>query len=200
MFEDRGSLIMYCALIGFIGAVVFSLMWTLAVLVDGSWVFGEETLSELGGDRPGRIYFNSGVIITGIMGLIFAIGLYVLMDGKFLGRIGAVVAMMGAIALIGVGIFPITTGAYHTFFSYAFFGIILVSLLLLAYPIWKEERLGPLAGLLTISALAVSLAFLFTSSIPLTEAIAVICLLIWMVVISTLILISPHMVAGRSTA
>lgn len=200
MFENRGSLIRYCALIGFIGAVVFSLMWTSAVVVDGNWVLGEETLSELGGDRPGSIYFNSGVIVTGVMGLIFAIGLYALMDGRLLGQIGAVVAMVGAIALIGVGVFPITTGDYHTFFSYAFFGIMLVSLLLLAYPIWKERRLGPLAGLLTVGALVVSLGFLFTTSIPLTEAVAVICLLMWMVAISVLILISPHAAVGGSEA
>ncbi|NYT11415.1 MAG: DUF998 domain-containing protein [Methanomassiliicoccales archaeon] len=188
---EKKNLMRTTAIIGLIGAILFALLWTSAVIADGNWVLGEETLSELGGDRPGRLYFNTGVIVMGIMGLLFAVGLFLILKEDLLGRIGTSVLFVGAVALIGVGIFPITTGEYHTFFSYAFFGLMLVTMFLLALPIWRECRLGPLGGIVTVGALAVSLVFLFTSSIPLTEAVAVICLLIWTVTISTLILTLP---------
>lgn len=185
---EKEKLIRTTAIIGLIGAIFFALLWTSAVIVDGNWILGEETLSELGGDRPGKVYFNTGVIVMGIMGLLFAYGLYLILKGDLIGRIGSSVLFMGAVALIGVGIFPITTGDYHTFFSYAFFGLMLITMFILALPIWRESRLGPVGGLVTVGALAISLVFLFTSSIPLTEAVAVICLLIWTVTLSTLIL------------
>jgi hypothetical membrane protein len=188
---EKENLMRTTAIIGLLGAILFALLWTSAVIADGNWILGEETLSELGGDRPGRLYFNTGVIVMGIMGLIFAVGLFLILKGDPLGRIGTSVLFVGAVALIGVGIFPITTGEYHTFFSYAFFSLMLVTMLLLALPIWRDYRLGSIGGIVTVGALAVSLIFLFTSSIPLTEAVAVICLLIWTVTISTLILTLP---------
>jgi hypothetical membrane protein len=196
---EKENLIRTTAIIGLLGAILFALLWTSAVIVDGNWVLGEETLSELGGDRPGRLYFNTGVIAMGIMGLLFAVGLFLILKEDLLGRIGTSVLFVGAVALIGVGIFPITTGECHTFFSYAFFGLMLATLLLLALPIWRESRLGPVGGIVTVGALATSLVFLFASSIPLTEAVAVICLLIWTVTISILILTLPMRKKGFMT-
>jgi hypothetical membrane protein len=188
---EKDRLIRITAIIGLLGAILFALLWTSAVIIDGNWVLGEETLSELGGDRPGRLYFNTGVIAMGVMGLIFALGLYLILKVDILGRIGCSALFAGAVALIGVGIFPITSGEYHTFFSYTFFGLMLVALLLLALPIWRESRLGPVGGIVTLGALVASLSFLFTTSIPLTEAVAVMCLLIWTVTVSILILTLP---------
>jgi hypothetical membrane protein len=188
---EKQNLVRYLAVVGLLGAILFALLWISAVIVDGNWILGEETLSELGGDRPGKLYFNTGVIAMGVMGLFFALGLFLMFKKDLLGRIGTVVLIIGAFALIGVGVFPITTGVYHTFFSYTFFGLMLITLFLLAIPIWRESRLGPVGGLVTAGGLAVSLMFLFTTSIPLTEAVAVICLLIWTVTISSLILTLP---------
>lgn len=184
------DLIFIAAICGLIGAIIFSLMWSAAVYVDGHWIFGEETLSELGGDRPGRWLFNSGVIIEGVLALVFSTGMYKLMKGYRAGRIGAAIMFLGGVALIGVGIFPIDTGTPHTVFSYVFFGLMLLALSILILPLFRHTLFGKAMGIITLLAVAISLAFLFSSPIPLTEAVAVICLLIWSSAISIQIIIN----------
>lgn len=147
--------------------------------MDGSWIFGEETLSELGGDRPGALIFNVGVIIEGFLAMVFSCSLLEYMKGSLLGRIGAGLLLIASIFLIGVGVFPITTGDPHTFFSYAFFLTALIALIVLVLPVARRVPMGGGLSILTAGLVLVSIGFLVTSSIPMTEAVAVICLLIW---------------------
>ncbi len=172
------------AIAGLAGALLFSTMWIAAVLADGHWVLGEETLSELGGDRPGRLFFNAGVILEGVLGLLFAIGLWRALPRTLVASSGFIVLLLAGISLVGVGVFPITTGAYHTVASYAFFGLSLVAILLLLVPIWKSETFGPIPGAVTGAAVVISLLFLSFTSVPLAEAVAVICLLIWSLILA----------------
>jgi len=184
------DLVFIAALCGLIGAIIFSLFWLTAVYVDGHWILGKETLSELGGDRPGRLFFNSGVIIEGILSLVFSSGVYRLMKGHKAGRVGTTIMFLGAISLIGVGVFPIDTGTPHTIFSYTFFGLMLLALSILIRPLYRHPVFGKAGSFITLSAVTISLAFLFTSPVPLTEAVAVICLLIWSSTISLQIIVN----------
>ncbi len=192
MVRGREELIRDCAMLGLLGALVFACLWTTAVAFDGNWILGEDTLSELGGDRGGRFFFNTGVLTMGIAGLAFSIGLCMVLGSPLRGA-GAIILFVGAMALIGVGAFPINTGEPHTFFSYLFFGLMLFSMAMLAFPVWKNPQIGALGGAITVMSLGISLAFLFVSSVPLAEAVAVICLLIWTIIVSSLILVrSSH--------
>lgn len=182
--ETGNLLSRYGPWLGLIGALLFSIMWMVAVVTDGNWVFGEETLSELGGDRPGAIFFNTGVIAEGLMALIFAYSLLQRGNSK-LWKAGTGLFILASLFLIGIGVFPINTGDPHTFFSYAFFGTVLLALSLIALPVGR--LLGRSASILTIALIGVSLALLVMTSIPLTEAVAVICLLIWSGVVSLMI-------------
>ncbi len=184
-YEDRWTKIMVLA--GVVGAAFFAVVWTAAVIVDGHWTFGEETLSALGGDRPGAAIFNAGVIIEGLLGLLFSVGFYRLNDG-LMHRTGATVLALSTLALIAVGIFPVTAGAVHDIASYAFFGLALLALLLLILPLKNQEYFGNIGAGLTAALVIVSLSFLFTSPIPLTEAVAVICLLLWLSSIALMVL------------
>ncbi len=176
------------AIAGLLGAAFFSIMWITAVIVDGHWVLGEQTLSELGGNRPGSIYFNSGVILEGALSLMLALGLWRAMTRSTMQTIGGLVLACAAFFLILVGVFPITTGLPHTIASFGFFGLALLATILLARPLWNERRFGPFAGTVTIIAVVVSLLFLAFTSIELTEAVSVICLLAWSSVISVMML------------
>jgi len=186
----RVDWVFFSALAGLLGALMFAFMWSAAVVVDGHWILGQETLSELGGDRPGRVFFNAGVITEGILALLFSTGIYRLMKSDHLGRLGSIILFAGSVALIGVGVFPITAGMPHTVATYAFFGLILVALIVLIIPILYHPVLGEKGGILTIASLILSLTFLFTASLPLTEAVAVTCLLIWSSIISLLIILN----------
>ncbi|MEM2943657.1 MAG: DUF998 domain-containing protein [Methanomassiliicoccales archaeon] len=167
------------AFCGLIGALVFSIMWISAAYVDSNWVLGEQTLSELGGDRPGRDLFNSGVIIEALLSILFVFALRISFENDKLGKLGTDVFFFAAISLLGVGIFPITTGIYHTIASYGFFGLALLALAILIKPLHKSAIFGRLYSMLTLIAITISLVFVFLTSIPLAEAVAVICLLVW---------------------
>ena len=135
------------AICGLIGAVFFSVMWIVAVFVDGDWIMGKETLSELGGNRPGALFFNSGVIVEGILGLFYGLGLLHAVRKGILQRTGITILLMASFALIMVGVFPITTGFAHGIASYAFFGMSLVAMLFMIHPLWTEDGFGPMSVL-----------------------------------------------------
>ncbi len=107
-----------------------------------SWT--ENWLSDLGGEEGSTdiwtthgtpsILFNIGLIMAGILGIIFALGL---LDRWRSGRgkggerlkIGAILLVLDATCLMFVGIFPLSLFEYHAVFAFTFFMLIPVSLL-----------------------------------------------------------------------
>lgn len=170
---------------GLIGSVGFATMWTVAAATDGHWQLGRMTLSELGDrSRAGALPFNSGAIITGLLALVFAIGLYRVLSTSTLGKAGSILVGISSIFLVGIGLFPIDTGEPHTVLSYGFFLTAAVSLAVLIAPLWKSHVFHPSGGMLTAVLLAIpliSIAFLPVAGV---EALAVGCLLLWMAFIS----------------
>ncbi len=93
----------------------------MAVLISPWFSWTENYLSDLGGfpgDRPiwaahgtASIIFNIGLIVAGVLGVLFVLGLRKnhLLDSP-LGNIGIIFYFLDACALIGIGIFPETTG------------------------------------------------------------------------------------------
>jgi hypothetical membrane protein len=171
--------------------IIFAIFWSTAVAVDGHWVFGVNTLSDLGADRPGRLWFNSGVIIAGIMLAIYSFGLHhVLVKGQ-LASGGCLLLFFSSLALIGIGIFPETSGAIHLYLSWAFFVMAMIGLLVLAKPVFGSAAFGRIAKAMTVITPCGSIAtLLLVMSIPFAEAIAVILLMIWGAITSINILLS----------
>lgn len=188
MKETADPWIRIGAIAGLMGAGFFSMMWIVAVIMDGHWVLGDQTLSELGGHRPGSIYFNSGAILEGVLSLIFAYGLWQSMKKSTMQRIGGLLLLCASCFLILIGVFPITTGLPHTIASYGFFGLALAATIILIRPLWNERGFGPITGTMTVIAVVVSLAFLVLTNVELTEAVSVICLLVWSSVLSVMML------------
>ncbi len=173
------------AMCGIIGSIAFAALWTGAVYLDGNWVLGEMTLSELGDrSRPGSPLFNGGAIFAGIMSLVFSVGLYRVLSASVLGRLGTAILGLASIFLIGVGVFPIDTGMPHTIVSVAFFTLGAIALALLVVPAWKSHVLHRGGGLVTLVLLLISLIGLATLALPAAEALSVGCLLLWTVLIS----------------
>ncbi len=170
---------------GLIGSVGFATIWAMAVVTDGHWQLGRMTLSELGDrSRAGALAFNSGVIIAGLLGLVFAIGLYRVLSTTTLGKAGSAILAIASIFLVGIGHFPIDTGEPLTVLSYGFFLLAAVSLAILIAPVWKSHVFHPSGGMLTAMLLVIpliSIAFLPAAGV---EALAVGCLLLWVFFIS----------------
>ena len=166
---------------GLAASIEFAAMWSLAAWTDGHWVLGQQTLSELGDrSRAGAIYFNSAAIITGVLALLFAIGLYRVLSTTAGGRMGTGLLAFAALLLVGIGLFPIDTGTPHTLLSYAFFAIAALALFVLVPPIWKSHVFHASMGLLSFVLLVIGVAGVLLPTISSTEALAVACLLLWM--------------------
>ncbi|UCG70055.1 MAG: DUF998 domain-containing protein [Thermoplasmata archaeon] len=127
----------------------------LAVLLSPWFSWTENWLSDLGGspgDRPvwaahgiSSMIFNFGLVVAGILGVFFTLGLRnsgILRNPS--GNFGTFSLFITTMALIGIGVFPETTGSPHGVFSMVFFIGIGVSLLFLVVALFKsnEKKLG----------------------------------------------------------
>jgi hypothetical membrane protein len=147
-----------------------------------SWT--ENYLSDIGG-RPGSsslwstwgfssIIFNFGLITSGSLGFLFAIGLKQskILDSN-LGNVGIMFLAADTIALIGVGVFTESTGEWHTFFSIVFFILIGPTLCAIGYAQLKsgDKKLGWFTIALLIAGLC-ALPLFFTPAPVGSNAIA----------------------------
>ena len=91
------------AAIGLVGIIIFSICWICAVILDGTWVFGENMVSDLGvSDTDAKYFFNYGCIAAGI--IIYVYGILTAYFNKLtLDRVCYVLIAIAGMFLIGVG-------------------------------------------------------------------------------------------------
>jgi hypothetical membrane protein len=181
-------------LAGLVGMTLFAILWSVAVVMDGHWVFGVNTLSDLGAGGPGSLWFNSGVIIAGIMLATYSFGLHHVLEKGQLASGGTLLMFLSSLALIGIGIFTEQSGVIHTYLSWAFFMLAMIGLLVIANPVFRSAAFGRIAKAMTIIVPLGSITvLLFSMSVPFGEAIAVILLMIWGGVTSINLLLSVNL-------
>jgi hypothetical membrane protein len=161
------------AAVGVVLPMFFGAMWTAAVIVNGHWALGEDTLSELGGDVPSRWIFNIAVIVGGLMGIGFSFGLIMRLAPSKSGRAGGALLAISSIGLITVGLFPIDTGESHTLATIFFFGFAGLAALVLVYPVYKWVGTKGVPFIVLVVAIAMSLASVVLTPLPFAEAVAV---------------------------
>lgn len=166
-------------------SLFFAAMWILAVLVKGDWKLGEDTLSELGGSGPSEWIFNSAVIVSGILGILFAAGLNVRLRELEAGKIGCAAYALASMCLISVGLFPIDAGMAHGVASVMFFTTAELAVMLLLRPIFRLVGANGVPFIITVAALVISFATLILAPLPLAEAVAVSALLAWLIVLGS---------------
>ena len=110
-------------------AVALSFIF-LAISLSPWFSWTANALSDLGVGEAAWV-FNSGLMAGGILTMVFAAGLLVAFGGRALGRVGAVLLFLDAIALLGIGVFSEAAGDIHSYFSVAFFVLLPLSLFLL---------------------------------------------------------------------
>jgi len=127
---DRKKMLRIAGLCGIAAPVVaFSLIF-LAISLSPWFSWTANALSDLGVGEADFV-FNSGLIAGGILTMVFAAGLLTIFRGRPLGRVGAALLFMDAIALLGIGVFSEAAGDIHSYFSVAFFVLFPISLFLL---------------------------------------------------------------------
>ena len=138
---------------------VIGLVFLLAAVSRSPWFsWTENYLSVLGVRASAATLFNSGLILTGLFSLIFAIGLVKSFpSGRVLGKIGAVSLVLGSMALSAMGIFPRTTDIPHDGASLAFFICILMAILLIGIRAMTTSQ--KIWGVMSIVAVSFIVAF-----------------------------------------
>ncbi|HUW43283.1 MAG TPA: DUF998 domain-containing protein [Thermoplasmata archaeon] len=151
----------------------FGVMWAAAVVVNGHWVLGEDTLSELGGDVPSRWIFNTAVMVAGLMGVDFSVGLMMRLAPSKTGMAGGALLAITSIGLITVGLFPIDTGGSHTLATMFFFGFASLAAFVLLYPVHRWVGAKGVPFIVLVAAIALSFASVALTPLPFAEAVAV---------------------------
>ena len=138
----------------------------------------EHALSDLGVEGIPAIFFNSGMILGGILILVFSIGLIKILSNKT----GAYILSLSSLALIGIGIFPGTGYALHFIVSTAFFALLTISLLFIGLTIKQdqfERNVGMLAALFAILAICSTVLIVPWEGIAIPESLSCFPAFIW---------------------
>ena len=122
---------------GFFGilAPVVGFIVIIAAILSAPWFnWWRNALSDLGETGLSALIFNNGLKITAFLMGVFALGLREIADDDKLGLTSFGLFLLGAISLLGIGVFPITERPYHWYFSVAFF--VFMPLTLFSYAVY----------------------------------------------------------------
>jgi len=118
-----------CGILAPVLALIF--IWA-SISLHPYFNFPDYALSHLGAlDTPKHIVYNVGMVLTGLTGILFSLGVPRLVNGK-IGVVGIFVFACGFFSLALVGVFPGGTRPHNTvsmlFFTLSTFGILIVGL------------------------------------------------------------------------
>ena len=144
-----------------------------------SWT--HNALSDLGAEGVSAFFFNSGMILGGVLAFVFSLGLMKILSN----RTGAYILSLSSLALIGIGVFPETIMTPHFITSAAFFVLLTVSLLIIGLTIKQdkfERNMGGLAILFGIFAISSIILLLPFDGIAIPESLVCFPAFIWCMV------------------
>jgi len=160
--------------------IVFGLFVIIAVYNYPSYSPYTTYLSDLGVGEASSVFFNSGVVIAGLLGIIVSFAVYEF--GSKLCRIGSVLLFASAASLIGVGIVTEYYGVIHSVISRTFFISAVMSLFFIGAGIVKTTKNA--TGYITfIIGLLITILFLIFGLQPITEIFSVGLLVAWSLLI-----------------
>jgi len=142
---------------GIVTPIVAFTFISLAIVYSPQFSWTENTLSDLGvQEGVTAILFNYGLIIVGILALVFASGLFVLQK-TMLGRIGAFIFVFAALILMAIGVFPENVKPAHYCASVGFFVLFPISIFVIsaAFLLTAKVKLGLFTFLVAAVAVVV---------------------------------------------
>jgi hypothetical membrane protein len=174
---------------GLVACASFVGLYSVAMSLDSEYVFGKNYLSDLG-VREGAWAFNSGLILAGILFLVFdLLGVRPVLGKRLLDRAAVAMLVIGAAFLMLIGIFTEDAGDIHGFVSYGFFLSMLVALGLTTECMYRSRYLGRLGYVVPLVIFLLGISLLPMSGNPLSETIAVLGILSWGLVTSIALLV-----------
>jgi len=146
----------------------------LSINMSSNFSWTENAISDLGMFESSSLLFNSTIIISGFLLMIFSIGLPKMLE---LQKISYILLFLSSFFLIGIGIFPLPNPT-HIYISGLFFISFPLSFLILGLHLYKrndsfEKRVGISAISITIIAMISPVFLLFFNGIAIPEIIIV---------------------------
>ena len=130
----------------------------LVVIYSSPWFsWTEDNISILGVQGSAVAVFNCGLILTGVLSLIFAIGLRKSLLSSRLGQLGIASLILGSLAFSAMGIFPLSIDLPHDLASIAFFVFVILAFLLVGVAAMSASQVS--WGLLSLSAVVIIIVF-----------------------------------------
>jgi hypothetical membrane protein len=162
----------------FIGVIIFLLFTALSIFIYNDYDFFGQVLSELGVGNS-AIYFNTGIIITGL----FLMPFYYSMQSKSVtSKIFSFTGIISAIALIGVGVFSLNYQFLHFLFAGIFFIFSAITILInVINKIFIDTKPFLFFQILIIFTIIIYGFFL---KIPILQKLSVFLIIIWIIFIS----------------
>lgn len=148
-----------------------------------SWT--ENALSDLGVQEGATAFlFNTGLIISGILTILFATGLFRFLQENPLGRIGALVFVLDAFALTAMGVFPENVKPIHYYASVIFFTLFPISMLFLGTAFLRTSK-RKLAFFTFIAAVVVAIVWTipFGKGVAIPETVSALSASTWSIVL-----------------
>ncbi|HVP92569.1 MAG TPA: DUF998 domain-containing protein [Acidobacteriota bacterium] len=143
----------YC---GIISPILTFIFISLAISQTSSWFsWTGNALSDLGIHEESAVLFNSGLIIGGVLNIVFAFGVMRFYQNQTVGRDGAFFLLLAGIFLASIGIFPETApNNIHYIVSVAFFAALPMSLLIQSAALLSASARRKLGAFTLIMAVA----------------------------------------------
>lgn len=125
---------------GILAVAVFGISWVGATIIDDSWVFGVNTLSEFGiSDTNAKYYFNGGCLITGALVAVFGFGHSVARKNPGY-TAGGIFMVIGGVFLALIGIITMNAGAAHGYVAVLAAVYLLLSMISVGVGSWISDN------------------------------------------------------------
>jgi len=163
---------------GILMPFVFLISILIAMIYSPWFKWTNNALSDLGTEGISAFFFNNGLIFAGFLALIFSIGMIKILSVK----LGGYLIAISSVALIFVGIFPVTIFDLH-FIASAIFFITMTSGLLLIGITMKhnhfDNNMGNAAITISLLAFISPICLYFFNGIAIPEMIICFFIFLW---------------------
>ena len=131
--------------------VIGAIIVLISISMTPSWSLSQ-SLTDLGTEGFGSVLFNSGLLMTGSLAMLYAAGLFEFTQGDMVGKLGSAAFLVYAVSTCVLGINVIDLGDAYTQFATLLFAMIPVSAAMLSYSLYSRKltRYAILGGLATI--------------------------------------------------
>jgi len=155
MKQEKTIIIKFAGLFGLLVPFIVFIIIGVSIYYSSGFSWTNNWLSELAGqagEEPiwaargvSSLIFNIGIIVAGLLGIVFTIAIWKIkiLNSK-LGLLGKSFLTVDMVALLAIGIFPLTTDIYHDIVSFLYFLLVALSLVTLGIEFKRksETKLG----------------------------------------------------------